>query len=82
MSKSNEELNELKKEVESVTEKIRELTPEELGQVTGGAPNSLYVVDGVPMTSDLDFLNPSDIESIEVLKDASSTAIYGSRAAN
>lgn len=39
----------------------------------------LYVVDGV-MTSDIDFLNPQDIERIDVLKDASSTAIYGSRA--
>jgi len=41
----------------------------------------LYVVDGVPMT-DIDFLAPNDIESMQVLKDASSAAIYGSRAAN
>lgn len=39
----------------------------------------LYVVDGV-ICSDIDFLNPQDIERIDVLKDASSTAIYGSRA--
>ncbi|MCM1519452.1 MAG: TonB-dependent receptor [Lachnoclostridium sp.] len=39
----------------------------------------IYVVDGV-MCSDIDFLNPQDIERIDVLKDASSTAIYGSRA--
>lgn len=39
----------------------------------------IYVVDGV-ITSDIDFLNPQDIERIDVLKDASSTAIYGSRA--
>lgn len=39
----------------------------------------LYVVDGV-MCDDIDFLNPQDIERIDVLKDASSTAIYGSRA--
>lgn len=39
----------------------------------------LYVVDGV-QTSDIDFLNPQDIERIDILKDASSTAIYGSRA--
>jgi len=39
----------------------------------------LYVVDGV-VCSDIDFLNPQDIERIDVLKDASSTAIYGSRA--
>ena len=41
----------------------------------------LYVVDGVVMES-IRFLNPNDIESMEVLKDASSTAIYGARGAN
>lgn len=41
----------------------------------------LYVVDG-QQTDNIDFLNPSDIESIEVLKDASSAAIYGARGAN
>ncbi|MBQ7209983.1 MAG: TonB-dependent receptor plug domain-containing protein, partial [Paludibacteraceae bacterium] len=41
----------------------------------------LYVVDGVPMT-DIGFLAPNDIESMQILKDASSAAIYGSRAAN
>src|SRR5699024_5194600 len=41
----------------------------------------LYVVDGVVMEN-IDYLNPNDIESIEVLKDASATAIYGSRGAN
>ncbi|TCO09706.1 TonB-linked SusC/RagA family outer membrane protein [Natronoflexus pectinivorans] len=41
----------------------------------------LYVVDGVPMT-DIRFLSANDIESIQILKDASSAAIYGSRAAN
>jgi len=42
----------------------------------------LYVVDGVPQTDGLAFLDPMDIESIDVLKDASSTAIYGARGAN
>ena len=42
----------------------------------------LIIVDGVTVTSGFDFLNPSDIESIDVLKDAASCAIYGSRAAN
>ncbi|WP_335964859.1 TonB-dependent receptor [Galbibacter sp. PAP.153] len=44
----------------------------------------LYVVDGVPLMSpsSIETLNPRDIESIEVLKDASATAIYGSRGAN
>ena len=41
----------------------------------------LYVVDGFPV-DDIQTLNPSDIESIDVLKDASSTAIYGSRGSN
>lgn len=41
----------------------------------------LYVIDGIPMGG-INDLNPSDIESIDVLKDASATAIYGSRAAN
>ena len=49
-----------------------------------GSSSPLYVVDGVPMDDDFDLttLNPQDIESIEVLKDASSSAIYGSRGAN
>ena len=49
-----------------------------------GVSSPLYVVDGVPMGEDYDLseLNPQDIESIEVLKDASSSAIYGSRGAN
>ncbi|SHG14612.1 TonB-linked outer membrane protein, SusC/RagA family [Salegentibacter echinorum] len=42
----------------------------------------LVVVDGFPFDDGLQFINPSTIESIEVLKDASSTAIYGSRGAN
>ncbi|WP_165020671.1 SusC/RagA family TonB-linked outer membrane protein [Dysgonomonas sp. ZJ279] len=43
--------------------------------------NPLYVVDGVQM-ADIQFLNPNDIERMEVLKDASATAIYGARGAN
>src|SRR5437016_2431391 len=42
----------------------------------------LYVLDGIPMAGGVGDLNPRDIESIEVLKDASATAIYGSRGAN
>ena len=42
----------------------------------------LYVVDGVQVGTNANFLNPSDIESIEILKDASATAIYGSAGAN
>ena len=42
----------------------------------------LYVVDGIPIVVGLNELSPSDIESVEVLKDASATAIYGSRGAN
>jgi TonB-linked SusC/RagA family outer membrane protein len=48
------------------------------------ATNSpLYVVDNIPLASGgIEYLNPNDIESIDVLKDASATAIYGSRGAN
>ncbi|NCI45296.1 SusC/RagA family TonB-linked outer membrane protein [Sediminibacterium soli] len=48
------------------------------------ASNSpLFVVDGIPlMTGGIDNINPNDIESIDILKDASATAIYGSRGAN
>ncbi len=47
------------------------------------ASNSpLYVVDGIPVNDGIDNLNPRDIEAIDILKDASSTAIYGSRGAN
>jgi TonB-linked SusC/RagA family outer membrane protein len=42
----------------------------------------LYVLDGIPMAGGIGDLNPRDIESMEVLKDASATAIYGSRGAN
>lgn len=44
--------------------------------------NPLYIVDGMPIEGGLDYLNPSDIQSIEVLKDAASGAVYGARAAN
>lgn len=46
-----------------------------------GANDPLYVVDGVP-TFNVNEINPNDIESMQVLKDASSASIYGSRAAN
>lgn len=48
---------------------------------SGTAQEPFYVIDGVPGAS-IDLLAPADIESIDVLKDASATAIYGSRAAN
>lgn len=51
-----------------------------VGTLTGDA-SPLYIVDGFEV-SDIDYLSNSDIESIEVLKDASSSAIYGARAAN
>ncbi|MBE7171218.1 MAG: TonB-dependent receptor [Williamsia sp.] len=48
------------------------------------ASNSpLFVVDGIPLTTGgIDYINPNDIEAIDILKDASATAIYGSRGAN
>ena len=42
----------------------------------------LYVVDGIPLSAGYEDMNPSDIQSIEVLKDATATAIYGARGAN
>jgi TonB-linked SusC/RagA family outer membrane protein len=65
--------------------------PGELGSIsirgkrslTDGGNDPLYVVDGVVLSSGgIESINPRDIESISVLKDASSTAIYGSRGAN
>lgn len=47
----------------------------------GNSTSPLFVVDGI-VCDDINFLNPSDIEKIDILKDASSTAIYGSRATN
>lgn len=51
------------------------------GLGTTGDASPLYVVDGV-MTGDISYLNSADIESVDVLKDAASAAIYGSQAAN
>ncbi len=48
----------------------------------GGANNPLIVVDGIFFNGSLNDINPNDIESIDILKDASAAAIYGSRAAN
>lgn len=54
------------------------------GQRSLSASNApLYVLDGIPLISGgIDNINPTDIESIDILKDASATAIYGSRGAN
>lgn len=51
-----------------------------IGTVNNSDP--LYIVDGMPLEGGLDYLNPNDIASIEVLKDAASGAVYGARAAN
>ncbi len=51
------------------------------GSVNGNR-DPLYVVDGVPFSGSINSINPADIESTTVLKDASATAIYGSRGAN
>jgi len=53
------------------------------GQVSVSAGSDpLYVIDGFPITGDISNLNPDEIETISVLKDAASTSLYGSRAAN
>ena len=46
------------------------------------AQNPLYVIDGVPYSGNISDLNPADIESMSVLKDAASAALYGNRASN
>lgn len=51
-----------------------------IGSINNNDP--LYVIDGIPTTAGLTGVNPNDIESMTVLKDAGSSAIYGSRAAN
>jgi TonB-linked SusC/RagA family outer membrane protein len=51
------------------------------GVSTNGSSNPLYIVDGVK-TGDINYLDPNDIERMEVLKDAASSAIYGAEGAN
>ncbi|KAA9355011.1 SusC/RagA family TonB-linked outer membrane protein [Larkinella humicola] len=60
----------------SPTVKIRGITSLNAGN------SPLYIVDGVPITGNINVVNPNDIQSMEVLKDASASAIYGARGAN
>jgi TonB-dependent starch-binding outer membrane protein SusC len=53
-----------------------------VGSLATNGNSPLYVIDGYPITGGIQNINPSDIASIDVLKDASATAIYGIRAAN
>ena len=52
------------------------------GVSTINGSDPLYVVDGMPVGTNINFLNQNDIESMQVLKDASASAIYGTRASN
>jgi TonB-linked SusC/RagA family outer membrane protein len=52
------------------------------GQASFGSSVPLYVIDGIPTADGINEISPNDIESISVLKDASSASIYGARAAN
>ena len=52
-----------------------------IGSITGSS-DPLYIIDGVPTQGGLNQLNPNDIESLQVLKDAASASIYGARASN
>ncbi|MDR0939991.1 MAG: TonB-dependent receptor [Mediterranea sp.] len=52
------------------------------GVTTVNGSDPLYVVDGMPVGTNINFLNTNDIESMEVLKDASAAAIYGTRGSN
>ena len=51
-----------------------------IGTINDSSP--LYVVDGMPVTNGIDYLAPGDIERIDILKDAASCAVYGTRGAN
>ncbi|MCF8363766.1 MAG: SusC/RagA family TonB-linked outer membrane protein [Prolixibacteraceae bacterium] len=51
-----------------------------IGTINNSEP--LYIVDGMAVGGGISYLNPSDIESVEILKDAASAAVYGARAAN
>ena len=53
-----------------------------IGSMGGSSTAPLYIVDGMPFSGSLNSLNASDIETMQVLKDAASASIYGSRAAN
>ena len=53
-----------------------------IGSMGGSSTTPLYIVDGIPFSGSLNSLNSSDIETMQVLKDAASASIYGSRAAN
>jgi TonB-linked SusC/RagA family outer membrane protein len=61
---------------ESATVRVRGV-----GSINAGT-NPLYVVDGIPFDGDISSINPNDIETMTVLKDAASTALYGARGAN
>ncbi len=52
------------------------------GATTVNGSSPLYVVDGVPVGNDISFINQNDIASMEILKDASASAIYGTRGSN
>lgn len=60
---------------------MRSMIKDDNGNYSGNSP--LYVVDGIPLSSGgIEAINPQDIDKIDILKDASATAIYGSRGAN
>jgi TonB-dependent SusC/RagA subfamily outer membrane receptor len=51
-----------------------------IGTINDNSP--LYIIDGVPTKTGINEISPNDIENINILKDASSAAIYGARASN
>ena len=53
-----------------------------IGSMGGSSTTPLYIIDGMPYSGSLNSLNANDIETMQVLKDAASASIYGSRAAN
>lgn len=76
--------NERPGQVGSITIRgVRSLGVSASGVNVGASNTPLFVVDGIPLsTGGIEYLNPNDIETIDVLKDASAAAVYGSRGAN
>lgn len=67
--------------LKELEKRYKELYDEDLSSVVGGSERPLIILDGI-QTELLGGIDPKDIESIQILKDASSTAIYGARGAN
>ena len=84
MAKTQEELNQIKNEYENLTTELKELSEEELSVVASGSEQEtlLRALFPVIFANNQTNTNPENIEKISILKDACSTAIYGSKGSN